>query len=435
MTLDAEQLNQIPAASCFAGKRRLLVDVSDLVETCISGLGLTGIQRVQACIAIGLMANSAEQSFVMVDPIYNRLWLIDVEGLMTMIVSTADEANRLSRRTDVLGQQLFDAACLILVAPGDVLINLGAFWNARYTSKFVRDLAKTGCAYIPLIYDLLAFELPELCEVETARSFDEALPRALSDATALLTVSRAVETAIRSYTAAKKIIQLPIRIVPLAHQMPSWGNYTSNGDDTPNSWRGLDEPFVLSVGTFEPRKNQLRLAKVWATLAADIKDLPVLALVGKIGWLSADDFLKLDQLVQTSCKIALLHEVSDVQLADLYRRCLFTVFVPISEGWGLPVGESLASNKVCVASSGGGIPEVAGAFPIYVDPYDLEAIAAVLRKLVSDPTCRREFEENIKINFRSRVWSDVVRDLLQAVAELSGTETSLARAEPVVDMR
>ena len=62
--------------------------------------------------------------------------------------------------------------------------------------------------------------------------------------------------------------------------------------------------------------------------------------------------------------------MTDVELALLYRKCLLTMFPSLAEGWGLPVGESLAYGKICIASRAGAIPEVGGELVDYVDPYD-----------------------------------------------------------------
>ena len=319
-------------------------------------------------------------------------------------------------RITALAEGLRDSATMFSLTNGDALVNLGAFWDARYTWDFVQDIKLKGCAYIPFIYDILAVEVPELCEGGTVRDFGDALPRTLRDATAIITASKAVEASIRSYETSISSAPQRISVVPLAHQIPR--KLECGLDASVNFVPMLKEPFVLCVGTFEPRKNQVRLAGVWADLSLEIEDLPTLVFVGKIGWLDASEFLLLDTLAQASQRIVYFYDIPDHKLVELFRTCLFSVYVPITEGWGLPVGESLAFHKACVASASGGIPEVGGEFPVYVDPLNPEAIKVALRRLVLDLDYRKGLEENIRSNFGVRAWSDFTAGLLGAVADL-----------------
>jgi len=79
-------------------------------------------------------------------------------------------------------------------------------------------------------------------------------------------------------------------------------------------------------------------------------DPPHLICVGRMGW-KATAFVS--GLVETNYldgRVHLLREISDTDLWTLYSRCLFTVCPTLYEGWGLPVGESLAMGKICVSS-------------------------------------------------------------------------------------
>lgn len=62
----------------------------------------------------------------------------------------------------------------------------------------------------------------------------------------------------------------------------------------------------------------------------------------------------MEQLESTSYlngTIKILHDLSDWELAELYRSAMFTVFPSFEEGWGLPVGESLIFGRPCIASN------------------------------------------------------------------------------------
>ena len=115
--------------------------------------------------------------------------------------------------------------------------------------------------------------------------------------------------------------------------------------------------YVLAVGTLEPRKNLRRVADAAARLSTELR------VAGAPGWGG----------VETPGWVG---EVSDVELAALYRGARAFVFPSLYEGFGLPVLEAMASGVPVVTSRGGATEEVAGGAAVLVDPLDVEAIAA-----------------------------------------------------------
>jgi len=77
-------------------------------------------------------------------------------------------------------------------------------------------------------------------------------------------------------------------------------------------------------------------------------DPPHLVCVGRLGWKSSSFISTLVETNYLDGKVLLLRDISDTDLRMLYSHCLFTVCPTFYEGWGLPVGESLAMGKICV---------------------------------------------------------------------------------------
>jgi hypothetical protein len=107
---------------------------------------------------------------------------------------------------------------------------------------------------------------------------------------------------------------------------------------------------VLCVGTIESRKNHLALFQAWKLLLEEGFEPPPLIWVGRPGWRVEDLLAQLAATRSLDGRIRLLHGVSDPELVALYRGALFSVFPSFTEGWGLPVGESLALGTPCLAS-------------------------------------------------------------------------------------
>ncbi|MDE2116240.1 MAG: hypothetical protein KGJ29_15415, partial [Hyphomicrobiales bacterium] len=115
-------------------------------------------------------------------------------------------------------------------------------------------------------------------------------------------------------------------------------------------------------------------------------------------------------------------------LSYLYEHCLFTVYPSIVEGWGLPIGESLAHGKLCIASNTSSMPEVGGEFVQYLDPFNFTGAFDIVSRFINNPIEVREAEMRIKLGFRPRSWNEVVKTMgasIDAVTKpaVSATET------------
>ena len=115
--------------------------------------------------------------------------------------------------------------------------------------------------------------------------------------------------------------------------------------------------YVLAVATLEPRKNLRRVAEAAALAGVELR------VAGARGWGG----------VETPGWVG---EVSDAELAELYRGARALVFPSLYEGFGIPVLEAMACGTPVVTSRGGALEEVAGGAAVLVDPLDVASIAA-----------------------------------------------------------
>jgi glycosyltransferase involved in cell wall biosynthesis len=178
----------------------------------------------------------------------------------------------------------------------------------------------------------------------------------------------------------------------------------------------LDRPFILYVSTIERRKNhEILLDAYRGLLNQGITDLPVLLLVGMRGWGAERFFQKLDADPEVAEYAKLLHHVGDNDLALLYQKALFTVYPSLYEGWGLPVAESLAYGKLCIATNAASVPEVGGDLIQYCSPEDASAWGAAIFRFASDPGAIAAEEEKIRQGYRPPEWHETVAQIMKAV--------------------
>lgn len=145
---------------------------------------------------------------------------------------------------------------------------------------------------------------------------------------------------------------------------------------------GVHGPFVLCVGTREPRKNYVSAICAFAELGRDVARSHQLVIAGAKGWKSA----AIDRAAAAmEGRVILLDHVSDATLACLYENCVGLLMPSHYEGFGFPVVEAQAFGKRVVASSNTSLVEVAGDRVIEVDAASVESIKEGLRRLILEP--------------------------------------------------
>lgn len=112
--------------------------------------------------------------------------------------------------------------------------------------------------------------------------------------------------------------------------------------------------------------------------------------------------------------IRILNHVTDADLVHLYRNAYFTVYPSLYEGWGLPVAESLAYGKFCLASNSASIPEVGGNLIEYLDPWDVPKWAERLLWYIEHPTELVDAEQRIRTQFKPASWAECAKLILGA---------------------
>lgn len=136
----------------------------------------------------------------------------------------------------------------------------------------------------------------------------------------------------------------------------------------------LTKPFILCVGTREPRKNLLKTIKAWKPLSKEVD----LIVAGEQGW------DKTESLQNKESGLRFLGKVNDKQLAVLYGEAQAFVYASLYEGFGLPILEAFYHGTPVVTSNTSSMPEVAGNAAELVDPEDVESIRKGINTILSE---------------------------------------------------
>jgi len=183
----------------------------------------------------------------------------------------------------------------------------------------------------------------------------------------------------------------------------------------------LDRPYILSLGTVEPRKNYKRLIRAYAALRdAEGDHLPQLVIAGGKGWLYHSIFATVDQLGLRE-HVRFLGYVHDAHLPSLYRGAELFVFPSLYEGFGFPPLEAMASGCPVVCSNSSSLPEVVGDAAITIDPHDEDALAAGISVGLSDSDRRTNCIERGLRRATQFTWETAAGELLELYAQVRGS--------------
>jgi glycosyltransferase involved in cell wall biosynthesis len=182
-------------------------------------------------------------------------------------------------------------------------------------------------------------------------------------------------------------------------------------------------PFILTVGTVQPRKNYPRLIEAFAALVREgIFPEGHLVIVGEKGW-QAEGTLEAIRRSGMAERIHWLGFVDDADLPALYSAAAVFALVSRYEGFGLPALEAMACGTPVVASRVSSLPEVVGEAGVLVDPESVADIARGLRAALEDPERRAALREAGLERARRFTWEAAARQWHEIVLRLlKGTQ-------------
>ena len=180
---------------------------------------------------------------------------------------------------------------------------------------------------------------------------------------------------------------------------------------------GLHSPFILTVGTVEPRKNYATVLKAFNRILQHRHD-PRLVIVGSPGWLSEH----IAYIIQRRRSILWLDSADNGTLRVLYKNAAVFLFPSLYEGFGLPVLEAMACGTPVVSSDAGSLPEVAGDAALYVSPEDSEGISHAVLRFMDDSALREEYVAKGRKNVQRFSWESSAKKTWQVFDEATAAK-------------
>ncbi len=155
---------------------------------------------------------------------------------------------------------------------------------------------------------------------------------------------------------------------------------------------GVEAPFLLFVGTIEPRKNLDHILLAFAQLRDSRQFSGVLVIAGMKGWMM-EGILKRVEDLGLKGSVVFLGYLTDEMLRALYNCAEAFVMPSFYEGFGYPVVEAFACGAPVVTSNVSSLVEIAAGHAAIVPPASIEAIAGAMARIVNDPAYQQELRE------------------------------------------
>ena len=177
---------------------------------------------------------------------------------------------------------------------------------------------------------------------------------------------------------------------------------------------GIEDEYILSVGSIQPRKNLARLIAAYASLRRlrPQAKLPQLVLVGKKAWLF-DETLRAAAEHDLTSVIIFTGYVPEADLPPLYSGARCFIYPSYFEGFGLPVLEAMQCGTPVIAGNRTSLPEVVGDAGLLVDPFDEQALALAMAGIIENSDLAAELRVKGLKRARDFSWRKTARMTLE----------------------
>jgi glycosyltransferase involved in cell wall biosynthesis len=181
---------------------------------------------------------------------------------------------------------------------------------------------------------------------------------------------------------------------------------------------GISMPYLLHIGTINPRKNLEFLVRVFAKL---VQNFPTLSLIitGKKGWYYDDLFRLIDEL-KLHNKIIFTGYIDEQDKPALISGASVYCFPSLYEGFGLPALEAMACGTPVVASNISSIPEVTGKAAILVSPHNEQVWIEAIRRILTDTTLAARMRKEGLSQAKKFSWKKAAHKTMKVYEQVAG---------------
>ena len=275
-----------------------------------------------------------------------------------------------------------------------------------------------SCPTVLTIHDLVSYAHPETLLPRSVRRARYRLPIMARRATMIVTPTSVVRLEV-----CERLRIKPEKVV-VVHDAPRgcFRPLAPNQSLATTRRLGIDDDFLLFVGTIEPRKNLLTLIRSFENVLKNTSLRPQLVIAGEEGWLT-DELFGYVKVRDFGDRLRWTGYVSDDDLCALYSSCRAFIYPSIYEGFGLPPLEAMACGAPVISSSIPSIREVLGTAARLVPPTDAAALTKSIIELWENSAERQRLSEAGQARAAEFSWESTARQTREVYEAALGRKT------------
>lgn len=297
--------------------------------------------------------------------------------------------------------------------PIDVM--LGSRPDLFVFPNFVRYPLPMGSHAIAVIHDLSFVLQPEHTARRNRQFLLRYVPRTINKCQHIITVSQNAKDEIVQYYGVD-----PDRISVVSPALDHESFYPRPRPEIDSVTRryAVTKPYILFIGTLEPRKNISGILDAYASLPSRLHASYSLVLVGGRGWLDRKIQAQLESLRHLD--VITTGYVPDEDLPALYSGASVFVYPSFYEGFGMPPLEAMACNTPVIVANNSSLPEVVGDAGVLVDAHDAISLADHIEKLLDNPALADDLRRKGLERAKASTWDESARRLLAVINKVGG---------------
>ena len=265
----------------------------------------------------------------------------------------------------------------------------------------------------PVVHDTTYIDLPEYVSAKNQHDLERFVPKEIKRSDFVVTVSEFSKQNIeKNYNVKSSNI--------LVTPVPPGKAITHSAQDCAETLKklGINQPFILTLGTIEPRKNIIKLLSAYTQLPLAIRNKYALVVAGRIGWNCEAEVAELTKVARKGYNVHHLGYISDHDREVLYQSATLFTSASHYEGFGMPVLEAMSYGTPSIISDIQVFHEVAGDSALYFDQDKPSVMANHMESVLSSQELLDEYGKRAKKQADSFKWDVVASSVHDKIVQL-----------------
>lgn len=380
---------------------KIYIDVSVLTLATF----VTGIQRVAREVAVRFIEKGGDEIWLLhynaAKNVYRR---IDNRLFCDYYLQGRGIKNKMITRREVPLEE---------IGEGCLFFDLDAAWMSRVKRSYLLPILKSqGAKIVAHIYDIISITHPQYCLQRGVYNFMDYLGAHLLYADKIIANASATIAELDKLAEELDIPLPPCQVIPLG---ADFGRRTVvPREDVSEELRSAaeDKPYILMVGTIEPRKNHKLLLRAYDVGLREMGYNIVMA--GYMGWNMERFEAELKSHPDYGSRIFHFDGLNDRGISWLYQNAKFLAFCSYVEGFGLPLIEAVTRGVPVIAADISVSREVAGDYCIWFEQDNAEMLCERVREYTENQEAYGRLKESLS-TYRGAGWEEVCGKMWEAV--------------------